>query len=210
MAYTIAIGDIFEVQAVGVLDDQTTRNTFHYAVALNDPGEAGPDALQDIGQTFYDQVWVNIQSNMSHEWALKHISVQKIWPVRYRPDHLAPADIAADETGGDVNDALPSGAAVVLSRFAEKSDPEYQGRIYIPAIPVNHVDGSKVLLANLPAYEANAALLAFVLEPVAGFKLIPTLTVEGDFSVSADHQIKGSACDGIVRYQRRREVGRGE
>jgi hypothetical protein len=210
VAYAIDVGDIFEIQAVGKLDGQTTRNTFHYFVTENDGGATGPNALDDIGQRFFDLIWLSIQSGISHEWVFSYISVQKIYPTRYRPDHLEAVDVGADETGGDANDSLPSGASVVLSRFAEKSDPEYQGRIYLAGIPTSDVDLSICVPLAKVKYEGMAALLTVALDVAAGFTLVPTLTKEGSFEVAADHLIKGSACDGVVRYQRRREVGRGE
>lgn len=202
--YAINTGAIVECQIIGRLHGQRTRNTFHYryggTVAIPD----GVAELTALLADFITTVASPMMALQSNEWEREATSIQVISPTRYR----AIFDIGGG-SGGVQGESLPSGVSVVLRRQAIAAGRQYQGRIYVPGIPVSQELDSQLTAAARDLWQTFAAQLAVPLDgPGSLDDFVPVVHFGADANaLDAVHQV---VCDENLRYQRRREVGVGE
>lgn len=203
MSYQLLNNDLVEIQIVGLLHGQETRNVFHYYVATNTPASDGRAALQIALADFMVRVYQPILAFQSQEWECQGLTIQKIAPFRYRLIKANPSDTSGDQAGS----SLPSSSAAVVSRYGEAAGRAYQGRIFIPGVPVGYEENSTVNAAGMALLTVIADTLKESLIGGAGVALHPTLAHVGNAPI--DQRVSEVHASNILRVQRRREVGRG-
>jgi len=204
MAYIIPPGAVIQFQILGRLHGQRTRNVFHYRYAGSANVDDGAAELTALADDFHDEVAFFILQQQSDEFTLEQIMAQAIAPTRYRAVFK---DV--NIPGAVEGNSVPSGVAVVLRRFAELSGRHFQGRVYIPGLPVASESDSQVLIDDRAAWSAVAQKFLTVLTGPEGGENY-RMVVSTDIIVTSADEVFGAALDINLRYQRRREVGVGE
>lgn len=206
--YSIQAPALMEIQLVGRLHGQRTRNVFHYLykpenIDLND----GRTAAENARDNFDVQVWNALQGLVSQEFTCEFITAQWVLPTRYR------AVIQVNNEQGEVQgSSLPSYCAVVVSKYANNSGPIYQGRNYFAGIPVTSEADSLLSPAAFLAWDAFIDNLLIPLNlglPEADVVLC-TATPDSIFPLNVATEVNDVVLKNVLRAQRRREVGVGE
>jgi hypothetical protein len=141
----------------------------------------------------------------SSEWTYEYTQIQMISPTRYRAV-VNPVDTPGQISGG----ALPSGVCAVIRRTTDRAGRRYQGRIYLPGVPITHEDDSEIAVAKRTLYATFATTMITPLEGMAaGEDYTPVCSLDGAMILAAD-TIRDAGLDPVLRYQRRRELGVGE
>jgi len=203
MAYSIVRDDILELQIVGRLHGQETRNTFHYYYDGPLPYADGRGYLEALLTRFDTMVYGPLMDRISNEWTLTALTAQKIDAFRYRMV-TNPGSVEGGQVTGN---SLPSYCAVVISRFAEIATHEGQGRIFIPGIPAADERDSELSDAAFALWLSIPGLLNTTLNPTVGGPAVPTLSRTQ--ANARRQEVIQVQLRKILRAQRRREVGRG-
>lgn len=206
--YTIEGGSLMEIQIIGRLHGQRTRNVFHYlydpdGVALTD-GKAAAENARDDFQTFMVDPLLTLVSN---EYTIEKLSAQWILPTRYRA--VVDDDL---QTGGVTGNSLPSYCAAVISKYADFAGASWQGRTFFAGIPVTSEEDSQL---EETAYNGFVALAAQFLEPlnlgVPGADVFMVVSTPASFfPINVNAEVTEAVANRVLRAQRRREVGVGE
>lgn len=202
-SYNINQNAITEIQILGRLHGQRTRNVFHYRYTGTTPLD-GPTTIDALLEEFQVEILEGIRGLLSNEWMCEALSGQLVAPVRYRVRFKVINQAGAVQQG-----SLPSTTCVVMRRTAILSGRKYQGRVYIPGIPTGSEQDS-VLHPNVlvPWTDASISLK----EPLSGGTavepFVPNLRRTAPASALEDVELTG--LDTVLRIQRRREVGVGE
>jgi hypothetical protein len=201
--YSISQNSIVEMQMLGTLHGQRTRNIFHYRYTGSTQLD-GPTTLDALMDEFEAEIQTPLRLLLSNEWMNDGVMAQLISPTRYRARFKAVAT-----AGGVVSSSLPSTSCVVLRRKAIASGRQYQGRVFIPGIPTQYEDNSRLGAGVIAGWTAAADLLKEPLEGGTAVEaFVPTITKIGPATALYDVDIV--ELDTILRSQRRREVGVGE
>lgn len=204
MAYSVPEGAIAEVQYRYTIAEQQCINTFFYKT----PAEildAAAWILSAITEKMDDE-FIQIQSYQTSEVTNIHVRGQWVYPTRYVYEEYRPAD----GVGGAAPPALSIGTCLVFRRRSELASRSSRGRIYIGGI-----EKAKALVGQVdPMYQAElntniGAVVATGLTNGAGVPVCPPVVWSYSDPTHAD-EILTVALDPYLRYQRRREVGRGQ
>lgn len=203
MAYPTLIDDIVEIRIQGYLNTQRVINTFHYK--LTEGSIDGRVYLLAMLADFEMSVYTPWRNAISQDVNGLELVAQVVRSFRYRSVVVIPAN----QAGAVATPAEVSGAAAVVSRFGDLAVRNNQGRIFIPGIAKADTLDSQLTAAWLMA---NAAALdvAMVSGIVVGggSPSIPVIWSYRDYN--NDVPITTALVDPIIRYQRRREIGKGE
>lgn len=203
MAYPLVPLDVIEIQIVGTLHGQETRNTFHYFVDEADDSNDGAATIALLLADFETDVYNAMLSVMAADWSVKAITGQKITNGRMRLVVHNPATTAGQVAGV----SCPSTTAAVISRYGEGAGREFQGRVFIPAVPSTWEVDSKISPSRMSMYEAVATNLLGDLSDGMTLDCHPTLNRSG---LDPDNQrVIATVARDILRVQRRREIGVG-
>jgi hypothetical protein len=194
---------VVEVQILGTLHGQRTRNTFHYLYTGSTPLD-GPATLDALLTEFEQEVGNVILALQSNEQMCDGYQIQLIHPTRYRSRFLASA------TPGSVqSSSLPSTSTVVLGRQGIVAGRRYQGRIYVPGVPLNHEDNSKIAVGQINAWTLAAEKLKKVLKGATVNDVFVPVVSKKQVVTGLD-SVELTSMDPVLRVQRRRELGVGE
>jgi hypothetical protein len=204
MPYEISAGNIIEIQIVGRLHSQRTRTTFHYRCDDIDPGNDGVTELEYIEGVFDSEVASPIRTALSEEWVHEYNTIQRIHQTRQRTI-AAQVNVA----GAVAQSSCPSTTAVVIRRFTEQAGRRYQGRIYLPGVPVTHEQDSRLNPLMVPLYTAISLAMEQNLDGgphnSTWVPIVSKLTPNDNRDNVADTFV-----DTVLRAQRRRQIGVGE
>jgi hypothetical protein len=203
MAVPYAAGSIFQVQLSHTLDAQMVMTTYHYRVTAG--GADAQVAQNRLGSVFETGVWAVLRAGLSVELGGTRIRTQIVHPVRIVHDVRVPLNQAGVITG----DCLPSGVAVVIRKRTEIAGRSHRGRVFLPGIPASGVDLSSLTTAYMTAHSTNlpAAIVA-TLNGFGGEEWRPVIWSKTPDPLLFDF-VTTAQMDGVIRYQRRREVGVG-
>lgn len=204
MAYNISAGSIIEVQYRYRLAGQQCINTFHYQtdVAI----EPAQDVDSTVAENFYTSVGVHLQSYQTSDVTGIMIRAQWVASTRYAYAEYFPED----SVGGLLPPTLSIGTSIVFRRRSDNAARWAQGRFFLGGYSV---DGTSVgeldqeTVDNittdiLPHLRVNIAT------GVGDGEVKPV--VWSPTSTHPNQYVVEVAVDRYLRYQRRREVGRGE
>lgn len=208
MPYVIEGNSMLEIQIVGRLHGQRTRNVFHYLYPLESPDlPDGKAAAQAALDGFVVGVLAELRVLTSVEMHYERVTAQWVKPTRYR---AVGQDIVAD---GTVQGAcLPSYCAVVVSKTTDLAHRAFQGRNYFPGIPSIQEDDSRLTDTAHDNWTIFADVLLDPLNlgiPSSDVQLI-TKTPDSLFPLDASSVVTAVSVNNVLRVQRRREVGVGE
>jgi hypothetical protein len=201
--YPVLNDDIAEVRWEGLLDGQVVMNTFHYQV---DTGTVdGQLEMETIAASFEALVWNVIAAAISMSVTNVRIIAQLVHSFRYRKVIYVPMNV----NGAVAPPAEVSGASVVVARFGDLALPTNQGRIYIPGIAKADTLDSQVTAA-WGAANFGPLITAMEADLVgqAGASWRPVLWTYATPTLSVD--VTTANVDSVIRYQRRREIGKGQ
>lgn len=210
MAYVIPAGSTFEIQIVGRVDGQTTRNVYHYwyptgGEAIGDGKAAAQALILAFGATVYDESTL-LQSNL---WTLQYLQGQWIMPIRYRSIQMAAADAGVSPGGQITAASLPSNSSACVSLYCLKSGRTFQGRKFVPGIAVTRVAASKLDVTGLGLLSNAALSMLGDQDDGDGHTVVPVLLKKGTNPITERVIFEATARD-TIRCARRRTVGRGE
>jgi len=204
MAFTIPNGAHIQIQVCGRLHGQRTRTTFNYVYNGGASAPDGAESLNALLNDFETAIGAQIRTLSSEEWEHEFTQGQVITPVRYRVQ-VVDVGVAGLVEGA----CCPSGVCVLLRRYTQLSGSRFQGRIYLPGVPVANEEDSMIPIAKRDDYDTLRANMIATLEGVdASEDFVPVVTPSAP-SLPQD-QVYGVALDPVLRYQRRREIGVGE
>jgi len=205
MPYSQVADAIVQVQIVGTLHGQRTRNVFHYH-KWNGAVTDGKAFLTTFLNWFDQNVGDPIRDCQSWEHVTDWIQAQFI-----RPDLYRAVNLIKNVAGGVQENSLPSGVAVVVSTYAEAAGRAFQGRRFFPGIPVTHEEDSLLSEDGVTAWGfIPAKLLMEYNEVTTGVKMTPIITDTALGLNTPSFYMKDTILRHTLRYQRRREVGKGE
>lgn len=208
MPYQINPNAVIEIQLVGRLHGQTTRNVFHhYLPGGGAPIADGAAAALDAAEFYRDTHWAQLRLSLSNQFSLQYITAQWIKPNRYRQVVLAPP-VSPGDKGADAAESSPSGCAAVISFYSELAGKRYRGRKYFAGVPNGSIVQSILESGVLDSFQTLGNNL---LQSIAtGANLLPPTLAKTDTPPPAAQVILQAVARDTVRYQRRREVGVGE
>lgn len=210
MAYVVNGGAILQIQIVGVLDGQTTRNVFRYRYGYDQaPLPDGKASALEIMSQFAAAVYTPLINAVSTAWSLQYIAGQWIKPVRYRPIQQTAADMGIGAAGLIAGAYEATTVAAVVSVFCEQGGRKFQGRRFFAGVPQSSVTASVLNGGGLA--EFNDVKDGMVQSLVDGLGGVYYGTLSKSVTGPPDDQaIRGGIVHTPLRVQRRREVGRGE
>jgi hypothetical protein len=198
--------DVMTITAIGSLYGQTTLSVFHYVIADAPPGSVigSPDYLQ-LGDQWKTAFWTGAWRIIaSFEFNLIALRIQKVYPTRYLP-YL----YIVEEQGENLEEATPSGCALIVRRQAELAEKSHRGRVYFPGVARSLTsEGRWTIPSGDPSISTMMAGMLADLSTIELIRLKPIIWSESSAG-NTSRLVVGSAYDNIVRYQRRREVGVG-
>lgn len=201
--YSITQNAVVEIQVLGRLHGQRTRNVFHYRYTGSTSLD-GPTTLDALMDEFEAEILAGWFIVTSSEWMCDGVQCQLISPTRYRSRFKAIA-----QAGQVQGNSLPTTTCVVLRRTAILSGRRYQGRIYVAGVPTSSENDSQLSAAVLANWTGLASNLKEPLEGGTAVEcFVPNLARTAPASGVTDVEL--TALDPILRIQRRREVGVGE
>jgi hypothetical protein len=203
MPYTLPINSIAQVNMEYTLNGETCINTFHYRLIVG-VSVNGALELLSLANVFDGGVWTAALSPiMSVDAMDMHITAQAIFSTRYRKQDLT----SITPAGSVIGASAPSGVSVVVRRQGDLADRHNQGRIDVAGIPLSSILESELTPARLAVWQgALGGLLNQNLDD-GTFTWEPTI-----FSLRApasQAQVQTVTVDPVLRYQRRREIGKG-
>lgn len=203
IAVPVADGDIFELRLIGTLHGQMVMNTFHYKNVTVTPTNLTGVNFDQLAAAFETAFVTPLLNLLSEELTDVVTQVQKIEPARY----LAYTYNNDPGVGQVTGSAVPSGVSVVMRRRAQEAGRYAQGRIYVPGLPVAYEDDSELAAAQVTPFTNVAAGMLTDLVIPDTITLSPVLYNKQIGTALYDVQV--TEVDTALRYQRRREVGRG-
>jgi len=213
MSYHPPTNSIVEVQVVGRVFNQRTRNVFHYGLVRVGGGvfESGRVTLGHVGSMFAENVYTAFTPCVSEDWTVEYIQCQFIDPVRYRLRQFTAADLILQETGEVASPSQAPSVTACISLFMDGSGREFQGRRYLPALPSSFNDSGNLSGPGVTAFRALADSCVAPYDWIGDdpFTMYPTL-LTGNFVNGEMQYITSKEVSLPLRSQRRREVGRGE
>lgn len=213
MSYHPATNSIVEVQVVGRIFNQRTRNVFHYGMVRVGGGvfDSGRVTLGHVGSMFAENIMTAFTPCVSEDWTFEYLQAQFIDPVRYRLRRFTVADLTIDETGQVASPSQAPSVTACISLFMDGSGKEYQGRRYLPALPTSFNDNGNLSGPGVTAFAALADSCVAPYDWIGDdpFTMYPTLLTTG-FVNGEMQYITSRAVHLPLRSQRRREVDRGE
>lgn len=217
MAYHVDVPAILQVQILGRLDGQRTRSVFHYmALDLPNPVVDGISNMVGILGSFATNLYTQLQLVTSSHWTCEYFMGQYVHRIRYRAMFMGPADFAVPATGAISGACEPSGAAVRVNAYTELAGKQHQGGHWFPGIPASVITDSVLPGGTITAWGPVGVAMTQGITDGAGnvwTPCIPHHSVD-DPKLYIDPVPGDAIADFLVRpelrYQRRREVGRGE
>lgn len=201
--YSINQNGVIEIQILGTLHEQRTRNVFHYRYTGTTQLD-GPTTIDALMDEFDTEVGAGLRSLQSADYVVNGVQAQLISPTRYRSRFKA-----ISLPGGVQGASLPSSSCVVLRRRAIQSGKQFQGRIFVPGIPLSSTSESKLLPAQIAVWDLAATSLKEPLEGGTAVEaFVPTISKVGP--ATANYDVDSVFLDNVLRVQRRRELGVGE
>lgn len=203
MAYTIPASSILEMQLRYTLDGQQLINVFHYRV--DGPVLDGAGSLIAFAGDFDLKVARPLAGHQSNNVLNRAIRAQWVYPARY-----VPYDMPSFFTIGQVAASSESGGtAVSLKRLGDRANRKNRGRIYLGGVPETGCQISTLTNAYYNALNAEWAVACQASLDYAGEGRFADPVIWSykrpiEFTV-----VESGSADRYVRYQRRREVGRG-
>lgn len=204
--YTIEPPALMEIQIVGRLHGQRTRNVFHYVYRNQDPIVDGNAVALAVAGEFVDQVYAALITMVSNEWTCEAVTAQWVQPIRYRMAHVVPETAV----GVIVGNSLPAYCAAVISLYTELSGRPHQGRKYIAGVPSQYEENSNISDVYVDLLNDLGAMMTENLEVAGPATFEPTLTTPDSWPAVTEQAISDWVPRKILRVQRRREVGVGE
>jgi len=207
--YALTAGSdyILEIQLVGRLHGQTTRNVFHYHFEPTAEIADGAGFVSNVLATWHTGVGALIVSGLSNEWSIRELTGQVVDPVRYRKEFADVATLDPNE-GQIVANSLPSAVCAVVSMYGDVADPTFQGRKYFGGIPASYEEDSRLNQDGMD-WLSLAAVGCSNMLLVAQTTVRPTIAKTGAATALA-RQVTAAVPRDVLRIQRRREVGVGE
>lgn len=132
MATDIPINNICRYVIEGLQDDQMTQNVFYLMTNGATTLEAAEDFLNN-------NLFANFAQFLSNEWTGVRVSIQGISPT-----HTDPYEEAKAYPGQQNVLALPVGNAAIVAMKTGVGGRHNRGRKYLPAIPRDYVENSKL------------------------------------------------------------------
>jgi len=203
MAYIIPSGAILEIQYRCRLGDQQCINVFHYL--NNFTIEDGRAAAEEAAQYFWEEVGLAIATAQTADVTAIHVRAQWVHPVRYAFVEYTPDPNA----GVAMIPTLSIGTCVVLKKLTDLAGHSHRGRAFIPGAPVADSDIGLLTVGGFATWDAVAQNLVKDMEVVGGTVFLDPVIWSYTDPTNTDEIVQATA-DQVLRYQRRREVGRGE
>lgn len=202
MAYDIPAGGVLEVQHRYRLQGQQCINVYHYEAEVDIP-DAGAE-LPFIAAAFDLGIANPIQTYQTNECIDGTIRAQWVTPFRY----VYFQQPMADTVGTAAPPTTSIGTSLVVRRRSERATRSARGRVYIGGIAQTYLTigtWNSSLTTAIRDVIANAVKSTLVANMINYYPIIWSYAdpVNKDRVVSAE-------VDTYARYQRRREVGRGE
>lgn len=201
--------DKIECKLITLLNSQTCINTFHYLVPSTYVLNAAL-GVDDLCEPFANLVWSpvadnGIQSVVSSDVHAVAVTAQVIAPTRTL---LVPFDLSP-QLGEGAAPAAASGVAVVMRRRGADGNRHNFGRIYVAGIPNTDVSESQILAGAVTNWSAAAQTLNSPLVVTKGGTTLTANPCMLSKPALNPTLVVFSTVDTVLRYQRRREVGRG-
>jgi len=206
---------VVQINLTGLYNAQRCINTFHYVAAAE--GTAPVTLMSDFLSAWHNWVWHNAVEpdsgidQIMHETVTDVVITGQIIAGPNSRSLLETIDgnpSTGQFTGGT---GLPSGNAVVLSRTGRLAGPKNRGRVYLFGVPTIYNDNSNVSFTAKE--EINLVLpnlqKTFDFGQVPNRLLLHTCVLTGNTPPTTAQQDLTYAINPSIRYQRRREVGRG-
>lgn len=203
MAYPVATGAIAELQYRYTIANQQCINVFHYRLQT-DIIDGGAWMINAI-TNWMDTLGVVIQSYQTSEVTQIHVRGQWVYPTRYVAVEYTPAD----SVGGDAAPAVSIGTSIVMRRRSEVASRSARGRIYIGGVSKARTDVGTIKDIEYGGINGNLqpVMLSSLVDPGP---VISALAVIWSYSdPTHSDEVVTAELDPNLRYQRRREVGRG-
>jgi len=197
----MAIGDIFQVTAVGKLAGQLTNMTMNYRQTAG--GSLGPPALglgDTCATTWITDLLLWQSSAYTHEYTIS----SKINPL---PREASFISVTAAGAGGGGAAAAPPSCAATVTKLTVLAGTRYRGRIFVPGVPLLGVTDGALTGATVIALNAATIQLFAPLTDLNGNTFQPVI-FHRDSGTSTD--MIGRSAKAVLRSQRRREVGVGQ
>lgn len=203
MSYTVPAGAILEVQYRYTLAAQQMINVFFYK--LFDSSADGAQDAFDFAANFWDTVGTNIKNNQTTEVGLINIRAQWIKPTRYFPMTFTPSPAQ----GVITPPTYSVGTSVIIRKQSDVVGRSKRGRVYIGGVA--RVLGGPGSLTNTAKEQIQAEIGDAMLSNLvaAGSAATCGPVVWSYRNPTASVPITRTEVDQNLRYQRRREVGRG-
>jgi len=203
--YQLPVGGIVKMQILGRLHGQRTRTTFNYMYQGDAAAADGATSIADALADLEAQILNPILQVTSEEWGCEFLVGQLVAPTRYRAVVLT-----STAAGAVAGSACPSAVAAVIRRFSDRSGHRFQGRVYLPGVPVSYEDDSQLAAGVRASYDTIVDGMVTPLEGSdASEDYVPIVSTVAPVVLNAD-QVQGAVLDPTLRYQRRRELGVGE
>lgn len=201
--YTIPVGAIIEMQWRAFLQSQQVICTFHYenSVSIID----GPLALQEYIENFGVTMGDGLRGHCTTDVQTIRWRGQVVHPTRYVHLEVIPAQTA----GALAPPTVSIGTSVVCRKLTDLAARNARGRIFYPGIPTSYLNiGTLTTTAETNLRVAIAEQLPVNIQAATeGGEAMP---VVWSYTAPARRTlIRRGTVDQFVRYQRRREVGRG-
>lgn len=202
MPIALPVGAILEVRLRGFIHGQETVNVFHYAAA-----QAVSDAVGelDLLKTAANSALVQkLRLYTTTEMAGMRTDLQWVYPTRT----VANLGSTPGQVGNLAGASVTSGATLVVRRTTQLAGRKYRGRIYLPGLPASYFTISQ-LNNTVPAafYDDLTGMVTGSLTAANGNVYNPVIWSWKNKTVSTP--IVAGAVDPVIRYQRRREIGKG-
>ena len=202
MPYAIPAGSIAEIQWRYKIQGQQCINVFHYK---NDVSMAdGATNLIGLMNEFDPNVANVFQSYQTTEVVEGRIRGQWVYPTRYVYEEQP----MVDDAGTSAPPTVSIGTCLVVRRKSQLASRSARGRIYFGGLAGSYLTigtWNSTLTPVIKGLMQDAVKAAFVVD---GVNFTPVIWSYADPG-NAD-EVVTSLVDPYARYQRRREVGRGE
>lgn len=201
MPQSIIAGSIIECQYSYKVDGQLCVNVFHYRARSAEPLFENDAA--NLLTDFDLKVAAIIAQAQSADITNGMLRIQPVFPTRY-----VYLEFPEPNGGGGAAGMSVSGTSVVVRRRTDFASRSSRGRIYIGGIPKTSILASQVTAAFIAA---NAAGLqnAMTASLVGGFGNTYDPVIWSYADKTHNEIIVSGNLDPIIRYQRRREIGKG-
>lgn len=212
MAETAAVNDAYQVKIIGSLEGQQTNNILHF-VCVGADDDVETHLILVIIACFV----THLLPVLTDGWALEQVSWKRVSPT-LGPENVT---VVTAGVGAAEGDHLPSFTSAVLSIRTIGAGRAGRGRIFLPCVPEEAVDGSKLDTGH----DYWAALLAFAqcfvtnfvhIDPAGGTDIwdmaVYSRTVGGaslPFGASGFSAMRSITPLQYVGTTRSRKVGRG-